>query len=351
MIRTARRLRGRLDHNVLTSEVLRDNPLGDPHVRELTVYLPPEYDAEPDRRFPVFVDVVGFMGSGPAHLGWRAFGESVPLRLERLVRAKKMGPVIAVFPDCWTRLGGNQYINSSAVGDYADYLLREVLPEVDRSYRTFGDAAHRAVFGKSSGGYGAIIHAMRYARHWGAAACHSGDMYFDFCYRPDLPSTLGILARHGSDPASFLRSFYRKEKANDADVDALMFLAMAAFYDPDPEAPLGFHLPMDLHTGEVDERRWKRWLRHDPIHIVDRKSAKSNLQSLRGLFVDCGERDQYHLVYGARILHRKLQAARIPHHYEEFDDDHSSIDYRLDVSLPFLYQALMGRKGVNHRRG
>jgi len=341
MIRTARRLRGRIDRITLSSEVLRDNPLKDPHVRDLMVYLPPEYDTEPDRRFPVFVDVVGFMGSGPVHLGWRAFGESVPLRLERLVRTKKMGPVIAVFPDCWTRLGGNQYINSSAVGRYADYLLEEVLPEVDDRYRTFGDGAHRAVFGKSSGGYGAIIHAMRYAKHWGAAACHSGDMYFDFCYRTDIPNVLAELGKHGSDPERFLRDFYRKDKIGQADGHTIMFLAMAAFYDPDPEARLGFHLPMDLHTGEVDERRWKRWLRHDPIHLIRQKPVRKNLASLRGLFIDCGVRDQYHLVYGARILHRTLEELGLRHRYEEFDDNHSGIDYRLDTSLPFLYRSIM----------
>lgn len=340
MIRTARRLRGRVDRITHTSEVLRGNPLKDPHVRDLMVYLPPEYDDDPDRRFPVFVDVVGFMGSGPAHLGWRAFGESVPLRLERLVRTKKMGPVIAVFPDCWTRLGGNQYINSSAVGRYADYLIKEILPEVDARYRTFGDAAHRAVFGKSSGGYGAIIHAMKYAKHWGAAACHSGDMYFDFCYRNDIPNVLAELSKHGSDPERFLRDFYRKDKFGHGEGHTMMFLAMAAFYDPDPDAPLGFHLPMDLHTGEVDERRWKRWLRHDPIQLVKQKAVQSNLASLRGLFIDCGNRDQYHLVYGARILRRSLQELGIAHHYEEFDDDHSGIDYRLDVSLPHLYRAV-----------
>ena len=116
-------LRGRLEQFKLDSTVLRGNALGDPHSRAVTVYLPPEYDRAPTRRFPVFVDLAGFMSSGPAQVGWKAFEESVPERLERLVRNQAMGPVIAVFPDCWTRLGGNQYINSPAVGNYADYLV------------------------------------------------------------------------------------------------------------------------------------------------------------------------------------------------------------------------------------
>ena len=67
-----------------------------------------------------------------------------------------MGPCIIVFPDCFTCLGGNQYINSSAIGRYADYLTREIVPYVDREFRTLASREHRGVFGKSSGGYGAM---------------------------------------------------------------------------------------------------------------------------------------------------------------------------------------------------
>jgi enterochelin esterase-like enzyme len=337
LLKSRRELRGRVERFRLDSTLLKGNALGDRHRRDVAVYLPPEYARDASARFPVFVDLVGFMGAGESHLNWKAFEESLPERLERLVGRGVMGPVIAVFPDCWTRLGGNQYINSSAVGNYADYLLKEVLPEVDRRYRTAGDPKRRAVFGKSSGGYGAIIHGMRYARHWGAVACHSGDMYFDFCYRNDIPRVLDSLARHRRDPARFLRAFYASKKVSSRDTMTLMFLAMAAFYDPDPKAALGFHLPMDLRTGEVDERRWARWLRHDPIYLVERVSARRQLQSLGGVFIDCGRRDQFNMHYGARILHDQLVEHEIGHFYEEFDDDHSSIDYRMDISLPWLY--------------
>jgi enterochelin esterase-like enzyme len=340
MIKKKVPLRGSIDSFTFDSKALKGNSLGDPHRREVQVYLPPEHAADPSRRFPVFVDLVGFMGAGPAHTNWKGFDENVPERMERLARTGKMGPVIGVFPDCWTRLGGNQYINSTALGSYADYILKEVLPEVDGRYRTMRSPKKRAVFGKSSGGYGSIIHAMKYAKHWGAAACHSGDMYFDFCYRSDIPNVLNELAKSGSNPNRWLKDFYAKQKTAMSDGHAMMFLAMAAFYDPDPEAPLGFHLPMDLHTGEIDEKAWKRWLRHDPIHLVDRKAVQDNLRAMKGVFIDCGSRDQYHLHYGSRILHAKLKALRIKHHYEEFPDNHSSIDYRMDVSLPWLYRAI-----------
>ncbi|HEV3007943.1 MAG TPA: alpha/beta hydrolase-fold protein [Burkholderiales bacterium] len=140
-----------------TSEILRGNPLGDPHVRKLGVWLPPQYDGfRGRRRFPVLYDLVGFTGSGLAHANWKPFGDNVPERAARLIHEQKMGPAIIVFPDCFTALGGNQYVNSSAIGNYADYLTREIIPFVDREFRTDAGREHRGCFGKSSGGYGAI---------------------------------------------------------------------------------------------------------------------------------------------------------------------------------------------------
>src|SRR6185295_5124311 len=161
-----------------TSQILKGNPLGDPHVRKVAVWLPPHYGRGSRRaRFPVLYDLVGFTGSGLSHTGWKAFGENVPERAARLIHERRMGPVIMVFPDCFTALGGNKYVNSSAIGNYADYLTREIVPFVDREFRTLASRDHRGCFGKSSGGYGAIIHGMKYAQYWGAIADHSGDSY------------------------------------------------------------------------------------------------------------------------------------------------------------------------------
>lgn len=341
--RRAVALEGRIERFELDSELLRGNALGDPHRRPVTVYLPPEYEASPRRRFPLFVDLVGFGSSGPTHVAWKGFDENLPERLERLVREGRMGPVVAVFPDCWTRLGGNQYIDSSALGRYASHLVREVVPAVEARYRTWAEPGRRALFGKSSGGYGALVHGMRHARHWGAVACHSGDMGFDLCYRGEVPRVATALARHGGDPARFLRDFYAKRKPSSGDHTVLMFLAMAASYDPDPDARLGFRLPMDLRTAQVDERRWRRWRAHDPLTLVERASCQRGLRSLGGLYFDCGERDEFHLHFGARRLHDRLDALGIAHHYAEFPDGHSGIDYRMDESLPWLYRRVMKR--------
>lgn len=63
---------------------------------------------------------------------------------------------------------------------------------------------------------------------------------------------------------------------------------------------------------------------------------------MRGIYIDCGWPDQYHIHYGARLLSSRLTAAGVQHVYEEFDDTHSDIHCRMDVSLPFLVNALKG---------
>ncbi|HMA90487.1 MAG TPA: alpha/beta hydrolase-fold protein [Burkholderiales bacterium] len=347
-----------LEHS---SMILKGNPLGDPHVRKLGVWLPPQYDSSPRQRFPVLYDLVGFTGSGLAHTNWKPFGDNVPERAARLIREQKMGPAIIVLPDCFTALGGNQYVNSSAIGDYADYLTREIIPVVDGEFRTLAGREHRGCFGKSSGGYGSIIHGMKYAEYWGAIADHSGDAYFDFVYWHDWPNTLNEIAKYrlpkrkagpqklprnrkleaGLDDGRirrFLAQVWKKEKLSGAEVHCIMNLCMAATYDPDPRAPNGFRIPFNAETGEALPERWRQWLRNDPVNLVARYRA--NLKSLRGIYIDCGWRDQYHIHYGTRLLSQRLSAAGIRHRYEEFDDDHSDIDYRMDVSLPFLVKAL-----------
>ena len=348
------------------STILADNPLGDPSARRLAVWLPPQYDdGARHRRFPVLYDLVGFTGSGLAHVNWKPFGDNVPERAARLIAERKMGPAIFVFPDCFTALGGNQYVNSPAVGAYADYLTREIVPLVDREFRTLADRRHRGCFGKSSGGYGAIIHGMKYAQHWGAIADHSGDAYFDFVYHHDWPNTLNELAKYrepkrvegrfdvlaakraraslpeGCDDGRvkrFLEAVWRREKLTLAESHAIMNLCMAATYDPDPAAPQGFRLPFNLETGERIEARWANWRKHDPIYLVGKYAGA--LKTLLGIYIDCGWRDQYHIHYGSRILSQRLAEAGIAHTYEEFDDNHSDVDYRMNTSLPFLYRAL-----------
>jgi len=332
--------RGRVEYLTIESSALAQNQLGDPGWRHVAVYLPDGYDVDEARHFPLFVALAGFTGSGLKLMSWQAFGESLPQRLDRLIAEGKMGPVVLAMPDAFTSLGGNQYIDSSVMGAWERFLTDDLVGAIETNFRVHRDRNRRAIFGKSSGGYGALVHGMRHADTWGAIASHSGDAGFDLLYRPEFPKALDAMARKSEDPESFIRRLAGQRKIAGGDFHALMALAMAATYAPEPDAPLGIRLPVDPHTCELDGARWARWLEHDPVRMVQSPAALEALRSLRGVFIDVGKRDQYFIHYGNRALARRLDAANIEHTYEEFDDNHSSIDYRYDRSLPFLYRAL-----------
>ena len=327
--------RGTIEYLEIKSQALTNNVLGDPVNRSVAIYLPEGYSSS-NEEYPLLVDIVGFTGSGFGHVAWKAFQETVPQRIDRLKAEGKMGNVIVALPDCFTSLGGNQYIDSAVLGNWAEFLTMEMLSAIQSKYRVKRGRDHRGLFGKSSGGYGAIVHGMLYADSWGAIACHSGDMAFDLCYLPEMPGVLMKSREKGIE--AFLDDFRMGKKVGD--FHTMMMLAMAATYDPDPDAPYGIRLPVTPDTCELIEERWQRWLAWDPVELIERADVQTNLKSLNGLYIDCGSRDQYKLVFGARQLVKRLKALDINHRYEEFADNHSSVDYRMDESLPYLYDRL-----------
>ncbi|MHC4605669.1 MAG: alpha/beta hydrolase [Planctomycetota bacterium] len=319
--------------DVHESGVLKGNPLGDPHVRRLPVYLPPSYLAS-RRRFPVIFVLPGFTGSGEMQLNRRAWEENFPERCDRLIRKKKMKEAIVVFPDCFTKWGGSQYLNSSAVGRYEDYLVRELVRHVDRNYRTIPRADARAVTGWSSGGFGSIVQGMRHPDVFGLVACRSGDMYFEYCYFPDIPKYLANLHKYGGTTKGFLRAFEKAPRKKWEHIFMMNQVLMAACYAPNPRAPLGFDLPFDEETGELRPAVWRKFQRWDPVRMMDRH--RKDLKKLKFLYLDCGAKDDFHLQLGQRMFSRKLKNWKIRHVYEEFEDGHMGIHYRNDRVLELL---------------
>jgi enterochelin esterase-like enzyme len=158
---------GRVELVTFESELLAGNPLGDPHVRELPVYVPPG-----EGPFPVLFILAGYTGRGQNYLETHPWRRGIVWHHDKAIVAGEAKPAILVLPDCFTRLGGSQYVNSSAVGPYADHVIDELLPLVDSLYPVHPGA--RAVLGKSSGGFGALHLAMQRPGYFRACASISG---------------------------------------------------------------------------------------------------------------------------------------------------------------------------------
>ena len=328
---------GRVEMRTHESEVLRGNPLGDPHVREVPIYVPPGADA-PAARFPVLFFLSGFTGRGQYHLETHPWRRGPVALYDRAVADGHAAPAILVLPDCFTGLGGSQYVNSPAVGRYQDHVLEELVPLVDRHYPVL--PGRRGIVGKSSGGIGALHLCMQAPGTFAACASISGDCGFEVGMPHEFHSCLRGLVPYGGDPARFLERFRNDHELKGDDHAVILTLAMSACYSPNPRAPLGFDLPFDLRTGELVEDVWKRWLEFDPVYAVARHAEA--LRGLELLHIECGLADEFNLQWSARRLVDRLIALDIPHVYEEHEGSHRGIDHRYLPVLDRLARVLRG---------
>ncbi|WP_433332292.1 alpha/beta hydrolase [Spirillospora sp. CA-294931] len=329
-------LAGRLDEHLVTSELLRDNPLKDPHERPLLVYVPPGYDDDPGRRFPSVYVITGFTG----HVGiWRnrvPFRQPFPETADAVFARGEAPPALVIFVDAWTAYGGSQYVDSPGTGRYHSYLCDEIVPWVDANYRTLNAPEHRAISGKSSGGYGAMITPMLRPDLFGALATHAGDALFEYCYLPEFPKCVRHLDRYDGDLSTWWDDFNsRVSFTKPEDMDLLNLLGMAACYSAGEDGTPA--LPFDTATGLLREETWERWLAWDPVRMVPDKADAMLAQ--RAIWIDGGRRDEWYLDVGARAFRQVLLDTGVKDdviHFELFDAAHGGIDYRYPLALAWL---------------
>ncbi len=321
---------------------LQGNPLGDPALRHVPVYLPPSYRASDTKRFPVIYLLAGFASTGMSFLNFGFGRPTVPEMLDSLIQKDEMPETIVVMPDCMTRYGGSQYVDSAATGPYESYLTGELIPHIDRQFRTLPSAQHRAVAGKSSGGFGALRLGMRHPELFSAVGCHSGDMDFELCYRPNFPVAARILEKYDGSIETFFTRWESLDKKPRGEFALLDMMAMAACYSPDPSkpAPGNMQLPFEPRTCQLVPEVWERWKRFDPLTMLEESKYQDALGSLRQLFFDCGSQDEYNLQFGHRRFSARATELGIAHRYEEFPDTHADTSYRYRVSLPLLAEAI-----------
>ena len=321
----------------LASSALAGNPWGDPSERDLHVYTPVGYDGT-DARYPVLLVLAPFSGTGEKLLARGLSDVSIATRFDRLIR-DGCPPFVAVLPDCMTSLVGSQYRDSAGLGAYGTYVAREVRAYVEDHFRTTG---RWGVLGRSSGGFGALSLAMDFPGAFRAVASHAGDMGFDLAYLGDLSAAVaGVRMLGGLE--GFVEAFWDLARPPGPAFAAMNILCMACAYSPDPEArPLPARLPVDFETGAVDFDVLRSWQRHDPILRAEDPAAQEALRRLDLLFLDAGDRDEYHLHLGLRRFVARLRAAEVPHVHEEFPGGHRGTNHRYDVSIPRLVAAMSG---------
>ncbi len=304
------------------------------------MYLPPGYEDDPDKRYPSVYVIQGYTG----HLAmWRnrtPFRQPFPETADAVFARGDAPPALVVWVDAWTAYGGSQFVDSPGTGRYHSYLCNEVVPWVDGRYRTLPEPGHRAIMGKSSGGFGAMITPMLRPDLFGALATHAGDSLYELSYIPDFGRAVRALRDYDGDIWRWWDDFRsRVAFTREADHVLLGLLGVAACFsastDGTPE------LPFDPLTGQLRPDAWQRWLDWDPVRMAPRYAAA--LRSQRAIWIDAGTTDDFFLDVGAQAFRAALREVGVADdviRFELFEGTHAAIDYRYPMSLAWLCQTI-----------
>lgn len=332
-------LAGRLDRNVIESQLLRRNPLGDPSERPLWVYTPPGYDGSGDR-YPAVYVIQGYTGHLAMWANRTPYRQPFIETADAVFASGEAPGCIVVYVDAWTAYGGSQFVDSRGTGAYHSYLCDEVVPWVDARYRTIADRDSRAISGKSSGGFGAMITPMLRPDLFGAFATHAGDTLYELCYIPEFGRAARYLRDYDHDISRWWDDFRsRPAFTKECDGVLLSVLGCSACFSPaDDGTP---QLPFDPRSAVLKPDVWQRWLDWDPVRMVDRYAGA--LRGMRAIWIDAGKRDDYYLDLGATAFRDELSRIGVPDdrvYFELFDATHAAVDYRYPTALSWLAHRL-----------
>jgi S-formylglutathione hydrolase FrmB len=318
---------GRLDEHELDSAALAGNPLGDPSRRPLWVYEPPGAEGA---QLPAIYLIQGMTGQIDMWRNRSAFRPTLLELVDRLFAEQGCPPARVVFVDCWTSVGGSQFLDSAGTGNYHTYLCDEVVPFVDERYPT----SLRAITGKSSGGYGAMVTPMLRPDLFAGLATHAGDALFELCYLTEFPTVVRALRdQYDGSYERFWEDFRsRPALTKRADAELLNTYAMAACYSPG-------ELPFDIASGQLRPDVWEKWLAWDPVRMVE--THADALRGLRAIYIDAGTRDEYYLDLGAEAFRQALARIGVTDvFFELFDAAHGGIEYRYPGAIRYLAERL-----------
>ncbi|MBA2533193.1 MAG: enterochelin esterase [Nocardioidaceae bacterium] len=333
-------LKGRVSEVAFHSRLLEGNPLGDPADRPLYIYVPPGYDDQPTRRYPVVYVIQGYTGQVKGWFNRVPYKPPFLEAVDAVFADRDIPSCILVLVDAFTRYGGSQFVDSPGTGRYHSYLCDEVVPYVDEHYRTLDDPAHRGIAGKSSGGFGAMITPMLRPDLFGGLASHAGDGLYEQNYLPAFGKAVRLLRDYDADIHRWWDDFCtRPAFSKEGDESLLMVLGISACFSAEEDGtPV---LPFDPRSGTVREAVWQRWLAWDPIRMVpDHADA---LRGLRGIWLDAGTHDEFYLDLAALAFRDALHDAGVTDvAFELFDAGHMGIDYRYPLAIRYLAERLSG---------
>jgi S-formylglutathione hydrolase FrmB len=292
--------------------VIRSERLSAFHGREVTqrasVVLPPSYDDQPDRRYPVVYVVPAFGGS---HRGsqWKILTgarEAAEGEVE-FIRVELSGQC------AW---GHHEYANGETNGPRGDALVEELIPHVDRSFHTVAAPTARFLTGHSSGGWSSLWLQVNYPDVFGGVWSSAPDpvdfrdfMQIDLYADPplsmyhDAQGNRRPLARRGTEPMSWFEPFTRMDDCLGRGGQLRSFEAVFS-----PRGPDGLPRRLwDRATGRIDPEVARAWQKYDIRLILEENWETLGPKLEDKLHIVVGELDTFYLEGAVRSLAEVLE--------------------------------------------
>ena len=284
--------------------------------RDVLVALPPNYDSNPDKRYPVVYFLHGFSATLKAYDDLVKFQDAVD------EEAKAGNEVIVVVPEAYTKWKGAMYGASVTTGDFPRFIAQDLVKHIDSNYRTLARPESRGLSGHSMGGFGVLKIAMLYPGTFSSifamAPC---------CLSPNSYTVEQIKETLAMTP----------EQIDKGQFGQLAAGASMAAWAPDPNNP-PHYIMNGIKDGAVDPLFSSRMRANSPLVMLPQ--YLSALKGLKAFQMEVGDKDG--LIRDDTWMHEELNRFGVPHEWKVFDGDHGnrvSPRFRSDL-LPFFRRHL-----------
>jgi S-formylglutathione hydrolase FrmB len=333
---------GQVVDRQITSTNFADNKIGVSPVRRMVIYLPPGYHSS-THRYPVI-----YFLPNPFENDYRFDFDHRDAQglFDRAIAAGVIWPFILVAVDMNTPLGTSWYVNSSATGNWEDFMIQELVPYIDANFKTLPNRDSRGIAGIFIGGYGAIRFGMRHPDVFGSVyAMHPVGTGTGVSVSASLPKWDILVNAKSMDD---VRKDFRTQ----------IFTTMFQAHLPDPDKPPLFMDLLARQQGDqltIDAKLMELFRNNFYLETMIGKYA-DNLKSLRGFKFDWSRNDaNFDHVYANQTFTHKLNEFGIVHQAEEFNDTSGEPDWGADGRfmtevLPFFARYLFFDTGVQTSR-
>ncbi|EOZ92855.1 Putative esterase superfamily protein [Indibacter alkaliphilus LW1] len=307
------------------STALEGNLIGDPAERDVTVYLPPSYNSNPESRYPVLYMLHGFTDTDAQWFGWEDHWINLQTVIEESLAEGLSKEMIVVMPNAYNRFKGSMYASSVTIGDWETFVTKELVSHIDDNYRTIAKKESRGLAGHSMGGYGTLRLGMKYPDVFSSIYAMS-----PCCMDGGASTEEALMAK--------LENF-TVEDLDGANFFEIATLATSAAFAPNPQNP-PFYLDLPAKNGEARQEVINKIIANRTLNFVDQYVF--HLKRLKAIAIDAGLQDRG-ISEATKTLHGILEAYEIPHVYESYEGDHlNRIAERIQTkALPFFTKNLV----------